>query len=361
VMETTDTMQNGQNLRLVMLSGDWIPLSVPGFLKKKFASVEVAALGGATEAAIWSNYYIVEAQDDDWRSIPYGKPIQNARYYVLGDSLEIKPIGAIGDLYIGGECLAEGYFNDTTLSHAKFIPNPYVENERIYKTGDLARWMPKDEVFGVEGNLEFLGRTDSQVKIRGYRVELGEIENRLMKHPLISSAIVSAHQGKSKEKYLCGYYVSDVNINKEELIDFLRNDLPDYMVPVFFIQIADIPLTANGKLNRAILPLPELNDAQVYVAPSGEYEERLVEILAEILKLDKQSISIGSNFFELGGHSLNAAILQTRIKDQFKVRIQLVDLFKASTIQAIGELIESQLWAKGEIKSNTVERDQILI
>lgn len=189
-------------LRLVFLSGDWIPLKMGDTLKKFFPGVKVIGLGGATEATIWSNYFAIERVENQWVSIPYGKPIQNARYYILDSYLNLCPIGVAGDLYIGGECLSTGYINDLELTAAKFRDHPFLPGEKVYQTGDRARWFS-------DGNIEFLGRIDNQVKIRGYRIEMGEIETQLMHFLPVKSAVVKDIDGRGGEKRLAAYIVPD--------------------------------------------------------------------------------------------------------------------------------------------------------
>ncbi len=190
------------NLRLVFLSGDWIPVTMPDSLKQTFAGVTVMSLGGATEATVWSNYFPVGTVSPNWKSIPYGKPIQNAAYYILDAYGNVCPPARPGDLYIGGECLASGYINEVELSADKFQDNPFIPGTCMYKTGDLARWF-------VDGNMEFLGRSDNQVKIRGYRIELGEIESQLLNHEAVKDAVALVAGAKLDDKKLVAYVVPD--------------------------------------------------------------------------------------------------------------------------------------------------------
>ncbi len=228
-------------LRLVFLSGDWIPVKLPSQLQENFPDVQVVGLGGATEATVWSNYYPVKHVGSSWNSIPYGKPIQNAKYYVLDADLKPCPVGVAGDLYIGGEVLAARY-TDAELTAQKFLPSPFTEGESIYKTGDCARWF-------ADGNLEFLGRHDDQVKIRGFRIESGEIESHLVKHDLITEAVVIA-RGEREDRYLAGYFVADKQIEIQEVRAFLAQSLPSYMIPASLVQLERIPVSSNGKVDK---------------------------------------------------------------------------------------------------------------
>ncbi|RKZ70924.1 MAG: hypothetical protein DRR19_32985, partial [Candidatus Parabeggiatoa sp. nov. 1] len=193
------------HLRLVFFSGDWIPVTLPDIIKEAFPRTQVIGLGGATEATVWSNYYPIKEVNPQWVSIPYGKPIQNAKYYIIDDKLNLCPIGVPGFLYIGGECLASGYANDPLQTSQKFIPSPFSEEQdaRLYKTGDLARYLS-------DGNIEFLGRIDNQVKLRGFRIELGEIEAVLTQHPNIQETVLIAREDQPGNKRLVAYIVSDL-------------------------------------------------------------------------------------------------------------------------------------------------------
>jgi amino acid adenylation domain-containing protein len=324
--------------RLVLLSGDWIPVTLPDILREAFTGIRVMALGGATEATIWSNHYPVGDVDPQWSSIPYGKPIQNARYYILDSYLKPCPTGVPGDLYIGGQCLASGYINEVELTAAKFPVNPFIAGERMYRTGDRARFFP-------DGNIEFLGRIDNQVKIRGYRVELGEIESKLAAHPHIKATIVSARQLKEKEKYLCAYIVfKDIwevegSVNVAQLREHLSKLLPDYMIPAHFIEIDEIPLTPNGKVDRKALEKmgQHLETGVEYEAPSNEMETVIANIWKEALGLDK--IGIHDNFFDLGGNSMSIVGVNDKLSTIIGRKIPVAKMFVYPTIQSLAEFL----------------------
>jgi len=236
-------------LRRVFLSGDWIPVSMPDDVRTRFpAADQVISLGGATEATVWSNAYAIGMVDPRWPSIPYGRPMQNARYYVLDERLRETETGSPGDLYIAGECLALGYHHDPTLTAGKFVPDAVHETAcgRMYDTGDRARWLP-------DGEMQFLGRRDHQVKINGYRVELGEVEAAMAAHPGVRAAVavpVDAAAGKA----LAGFYTSrEAELPADELRACLAERLAPYLVPVVLRPLAELPLTSNGKVDRAAL------------------------------------------------------------------------------------------------------------
>jgi tyrocidine synthetase III len=324
---------NYSDLRLVFISGDWIPLELPVAINQYFQRSNFVALGGATEATVWSNYFNVTKVDPLWSSIPYGRPIQNAQYYILDAYLNLSPIGVPGNLYIGGECLAKGYYLDDNLTNSKFLQNPYCSGEKIYFTGDRAKML-------ADGNIEFLGRIDSQVKIRGFRIELGEIESQLLRYKGIQKLIVLAKE-KEGDKYLVTYYVSEKEIPTGELRAYLLDKLPDYMVPSFFIRLNKLPLTPNGKIDRKALPASELKAEDPYIAPSNDIEEKLVEIWSEVLKIDKDQISVNRSFFELGGHSLTSAQLVNKIFKELHVEVSLREVFANQEIINLSKIIQN--------------------
>jgi amino acid adenylation domain-containing protein len=235
-------------LRLVLLSGDWVPVPLPDQIRASFPGAEVVALGGATECTVWSNHYRVGDVDPRWPSIPYGKPMQNARYYVIGGDLRPAGLGEEGDLYIAGDCVALGYARSPGRTAARFLPDPWSRRsgERMYRTGDRARWLPS-------GDLEFLGRLDDQVKIRGYRVELGEVQNALLQVPGVRAASVVAPPGPGGRTLAAFYVPAGEPLSKAELTGVLRTILPSYMVPTRVAALDELPLTDTGKVDRAAL------------------------------------------------------------------------------------------------------------
>jgi amino acid adenylation domain-containing protein len=349
-------------LRLVFMSGDWIPVTLPDQLKTTFPGVEVISLGGATEATVWSNYYPIEKVEPHWVSIPYGKPIQNAKYYILDSYLNPCPVGVTGELYIGGECLASGYLNQIELTAQKFIPNPFIKGEvrrtkdeikddiknslesleKLYKTGDLARYQG-------DGNIEFLGRIDHQVKIRGFRIELGEIETVLAQHKSVQEAVVMAREDEPGNKRLVAYVVVNQQSapSMKELRRFLQEKLPEYMIPSVFMTIEHIPLTQNAKVDRRALPVPdqirqdfEKDYEKVFIAPTNRVEQQLKEIWEEVLGV--QPIGITDNFFDLGGHSILAVKLFAQVEKIFAQKLPLATLFQAPTIEQLAIILNQQ-------------------
>lgn len=330
-----------RSLRLVLLSGDWIPLPLPSLIRQLKAGnepIEIISLGGATEASIWSIFYPIVAIDPNWKSIPYGKPLANQRFYVLDEQLNPVSVGTIGELFIGGDGVARGYLNRPELNAAKFIPDPFSSDPaaHLYRTGDLGRYLP-------DGNIEFLGRIDHQVKIRGFRVELGEIEAVLLQNPGIREAALIAKTVSSGEQHLIAYLVAD-RTHPQPAIDtirhFLKEKLPDYMIPTAFLWLPSLPLTPNGKLDRTALPEPNPSHVRCLerptsIAPRDAIEQQLVEIWQTFLQV--KPIGIQDNFFELGGNSLVAVRLWSTIEKTFKQTLPLVTLFQLPTIEQLAD------------------------
>jgi acyl-coenzyme A synthetase/AMP-(fatty) acid ligase/acyl carrier protein len=332
-------------IRLVFLSGDWIPVSLPARIRTLpyvTPGVEVISMGGATEASIWSILFPVGDVDPASRSIPYGRPMVNQTFHVLDGHLRPRPTWVPGHLYIGGIGLAKGYWRDPETSAASFIVHPET-GERLYRTGDLGRYLPS-------GDIEFLGREDSQVKIRGYRVELGEIEAVLAGHPQVREAAVLARDGGAPgEKRLSAYVVAAPedgggDLDEAALRSFLRERLPDYMIPAGFLFLPALPLTANGKVDRRALPVFDqeaVHSRQEYVAPRTEIEEALAAICAEILGVEK--LGIHHDFFAMGGDSLMAIRAIFRIRKAVGVELEVRSFFDSPTVAALAEGVEAMI------------------
>jgi amino acid adenylation domain-containing protein len=321
-------------LRLVLLSGDWIPLTLPTALHR-LQGVRVVSLGGATEAAIWSNWFPVDRVDPHWTSIPYGKPIQNARYYVLDERLAPVPMGAKGDLYIGGVCLADGYLANPELTRERFIADPFCPGQRLYKTGDWA-------LHREDGNLELLGRSDLQVKIRGFRVELAEVEAALRSIPQITHAVCEARTDESGQRSLVAHIVAEAGaiVDERTLRESLAKLLPAYMLPSRFL-FHSAQLSCNGKLDRhALCAAPELcGSRQPLAITSSGTEQELVTLWQRLL--GRQAIGVNENFFELGGHSLLAALLVARIRERLGVELPVAQVLENPTITSLARGIEA--------------------
>lgn len=279
---------------------------------------------GPTEATVGCMIYKFNKERDTQKSVPIGKAAGNVELYILDNNQMITPIGVVGELCVSGKGLALGYLNNPQNTKEKFIKHPFKKGELLYRTGDLARWRN-------DGNMEFLGRIDEQVKIRGFRIELAEIEATILKYEIVKGCVVIVREEKGN-KYLCAYIISRKSSVKEELTKFIANYLPDYMMPSYFVEMNDFPLTTNGKIDKKKLPIPEVKANSQYVGPTSELEEQLVNIWSEILDIDKGEIGIHDNFFDLGGHSITATILVNRISNKFGVKLDITQIFDLPTI-----------------------------
>jgi amino acid adenylation domain-containing protein len=306
---------------------------------------------GPTEATVCATLLDFDPRTAGAGITPIGRPVQNMQVYVLDTRMQPVPIGVAGEIYIGGTGLARGYLNRPDLTAERFVPSPFAgyqqgePGSRLYKTGDLARYRP-------DGTLEFVGRTDYQVKVRGFRIELGEIENTLLRHPDVQDAIViartdSSATGSNVDLRLIAYVVGEPGSHSEgldvsELRGFLKESLPDYMVPSAFVLLDRLPQTPSGKVDRGALPAPQWSAAvDSFAAPRNELEQVLAEIWAELLPVER--IGIHDNFFDLGGHSLLATRLVSRLRETFQVEVSLRSLFEAPTIAQLNDLIETLL------------------
>ncbi|WP_107666521.1 non-ribosomal peptide synthetase [Cyanothece sp. BG0011] len=319
-------------------------------------SGELWNMYGPTETTVWSMIQKIESADN----ITIGRPINNTQIYILDNHLQPVPVGVPGDLYIGGDGLARGYVNRPDLTEERFINSPFFQGgsreqgvrEKIYKTGDLAKYLPS-------GKVEYIGRSDYQVKIRGFRIELGEIESQLNQHSALKNAVVIAKKEASGINRLVAYYIPKQpdNITREELRSYLKNKLPDYMIPSAFISLDEFPLTPNGKIDRKALPEPNKTFTdKTFTPPNTPIEKELVSIWQEILGV---KLSINDDFFTVGGHSLLATQVISRIRQQLNIEISLRSLFEYPTISQLSQVINNhKTTAKSSIKK--VSREQPL-
>jgi amino acid adenylation domain-containing protein len=316
-------------LRLALLGGDWIPVSLPERLRKLVNELQFISLGGATEASMDSTIYHVNEVDPAWKSIPYGRPMANQRCYILDSHLQPVPIGVPGELHLAGFGLARGYLHAPEITDKKFIPNPLLEEPgaRLYKTGDLARYLP-------DGTIELLGRIDFQVKIGGVRIELGEIESVLSQHPQLQTALVTARTDVHGHKQLIAYIVlqPDATVDLVQIRNFVQERLPEAMIPAAFIILDALPLTPNGKVDRRNLPDTGQLDTKPtrgYVAPRTPVEQLLTEIWAQVLHVER--VGIHDNFFASGGDSILSIQAIARANNR-SIQITPKQLFQHQTI-----------------------------
>ena len=362
-----------RSLRYLLFGGEAVDVRWVKAVKQHGAPKHLLHVYGPTENTTFTSWY--EVQDVAATSIPIGRAIANTQIYLLDAHLKPVPIGVTGEVYVGGDGLARGYLNRPDLTAEKFIPNPFIDfgkprisdfglrdtgenlpsshadekpnnlkskiqnlkSERLYKTGDLARYL-------ADGNLEFVGRTDFQVKLRGFRIELGEIETVLNQYPAVEKAVVVVREDETCDRSLVAYIVCNqhLNLKSSELRSFLKAKLPNYMIPSAFVVLEALPLTPNGKIDRQILPAPDFAKAglpEISQLPRTSVEAELAQIWAEILGLEQ--VGISDNFFELGGHSLLATQLVSRIRDRTQVKVPLRRIFETPTIAELAQYIEA--------------------
>ncbi len=292
---------------------------------------------GPTECTVVATSGVVPSSTSDSLP-PIGAPIDNGEVYILDAALRTVPRGEVGELYIGGSNVGRGYRNRAELTAERFIPSPFAADGRLYRTGDLGCYLPN-------GQIAFLGRTDNQVKIRGYRIELEEIAAVLNAHPRVTVSTLALHGNGDGEKQLVAYVVAAERPSVRELQDYLSTRLPDYMVPSIFMQLDALPLTANGKVDRAALPAPSTETMlmDTTAAPSTNIEIKLAIILSSLLKVPE--IGVDDDFFMLGGHSLLGTQLIARVRESFKVNLPLLVLFEQPTVRGLAAEIERLLAA----------------
>lgn len=352
VSELDAAMPLPKTLRLVIIGSESaLPDCLKIWQQQVGQRVRLVNSYGPTETTIVATLCDLSKLMADETVVPIGRPIRNVQTYVLDSYLQPVPVGIPGELYIGGVGVARGYFNRPELTVERFIPNPIppsppnkggLRGDRLYKTGDLVRYRS-------DGNIEFLGRIDRQVKIRGFRIELEEIETVIRQYPGVRETAVVVREDRPGNKYLVAYLVHklDRDLTIAQLRSFLKEKLPEYMVPSVFVQLEALPLTPNGKVDRRSLPVPEQTRSELeaaYVAPRNPLEQQLAEIWAQVLGLE--TVGIHDNFFDLGGHSLLITQLLTQIRDTFKVNLSLRSLFKEPTVANIAETIETARLSK---------------
>ncbi len=343
------------SLREVITAGE--QLRITPEISSFFASLSDCRLVnqyGPSETHVVTAFEL-PAKCENWAVLPpIGRPISNTQIYILDPYGNPEPIGVAGELYIGGVGVARGYLGRPELAAERFLADPFVEKTtaRMYKTGDLGRWL-------ADGTIEFLGRNDFQVKIRGFRVELGDIEATLRRHPQLREVVVGVYEPVPGDKRLVAYSVVEDHFipDVSELREFVKESMPEYMVPSAFVFLNALPMTPNGKLNRKALPEPEQNrqvtDAD-FIAPRSPVEQLLAEIWGEVLSINR--VGIHDNFFELGGHSLLATQVVVRIREQLSVEIQLISLFEMPTIEKFAAHLESHLLTGERVRLSAIRR-----
>ncbi len=322
----------------ILIGGEAVPRNLVNQLVPRVASVW--NMYGPTETTIWSTVARLEAGEEP---VSIGRPIDNTQVYIVSSGMQLQPVGVTGELLIGGDGLALGYLKQPELTTEKFIADPFSgrTGARLYRTGDLAKWCE-------DGTLECLGRIDHQVKIRGFRIELGEIETTLSKLDNVSQCAVAVHEDRPGDQRLVAYYVTktDSEAPIPEWRDYLRSQLPEYMVPQHFVKLEAMPLTPNGKVDRKALPAPHaaITPLAEHIAPRDPIETKLLSIFSQVLKTS--DIGITDNFFEMGGHSLLAVRLVSKIEKEFGRRIPLAALFNSPDVERIANILRPRETAK---------------
>ncbi|HKW29806.1 MAG TPA: amino acid adenylation domain-containing protein [Verrucomicrobiae bacterium] len=327
-------------LRYVIFGGEALEMQslTPWFERHGDQQPRLVNMYGITETTVHVTYRPLTAADVDCGSV-IGAPIPDLELYILDGRRQPAPIGIPGEIYVGGAGVARGYLNRPELTMDRFIPNPFSREPqaRLYRTGDLARWLPN-------GDIEYLGRADQQVKIRGHRIEPGEIESALARYPAVRECVVMVREDSPGEKRLAAYLVANSEIATGELRNFLKVKLPDYMIPSAFVFLDKLPLTANGKVDRRALPLPESvrrESAESFVAPRTPTESALAEIWHEVLRAER--VGIYDNFFELGGHSLLMTQVITRVREAFQIELPMRRFFESPTLAGLAAVVEELL------------------
>ncbi|HCF29926.1 MAG TPA: non-ribosomal peptide synthetase, partial [Cyanobacteria bacterium UBA11049] len=325
--------RNLSHLKFWITSGEALSINLAKTFRELMPFAKLINLYGSSEVSANVTYYDISLLSDKLNTIPIGRPIDNTQVYVLNHYLQPTPIGVVGELYIGGDGLARGYLHRPELTQEKFINNPFVPGSKLYKTGDLVRYLN-------DGNLEYLGRRDHQVKIRGFRVELREIEAVITQHSSVQDSIVIAHDDSQGEKCLIAYVVTNQDKITAQLSDYLQEKLPYYMIPSAFVVLDAIPLTPNGKVDKLALTADVLirpDTIESFIAPRNFTELALVKIWENLLNVSP--IGVRDNFFNLGGHSFLAVRLMAQIYDKFGHNLPLSTLFENPTIEKLAAIV----------------------
>jgi amino acid adenylation domain-containing protein len=310
-------------LKAIISAGE--PLNVAIALQFQQHGIKMFNAYGPTENTVCAT---ITGEPVKSGRVTIGKPLPNVRVYILNNDLKMVPVGITGEIYLAGPQLARGYLNRQSLTAERFLADPYVTGERMYRTGDLGRWLP-------DGNIEYLGRIDDQVKVNGYRIEVGEIETVLVRHREVSQAVVLVVQDGQRNRRLTAYIVGNSTIDRSELLAYLRNYLPEYIVPAIIVQLENLPLTANGKIDRKALAELSVTDAGLgaYAPPRTELEHQLTRIWQELLGVER--IGINDNFFELGGNSILVTRMISAIRRELELELPVSIVFKLFTIGSI--------------------------
>ncbi|MDW7617333.1 amino acid adenylation domain-containing protein [Peribacillus simplex] len=346
-LKVTGNMTKASSLKQVFTSGEALKTTHANIFHEVVEKVNLINLYGPTEATIDVTYY--NCPSEKQTSIPIGRPIDNTKMYIVDENLKLVPLGVVGELCISGDGVARGYLNNEQLTSEKFVYNPYEPGKKLYKTGDLAKWLP-------DGNIEYLGRTDNQIKIRGFRIELGEVEKSLLTLEGIQDVVVIVKE-KEDDKELAAYYLGEYFYTADEVRKKLKAILPEYMIPTYFTKLDSMPTSPNGKVDRKALPEPDINSLiqKKYESPQNELQTTLAGIWGEVLK--RESIGIHDNFFEIGGHSLKATGVTNKVYQRLQVEVSLKEFFENPTIKELSDHIEGKAKNQYEMITPCAEQD----
>ncbi|TCN17538.1 non-ribosomal peptide synthetase [Mesobacillus foraminis] len=325
-------LESLKGLRKLMFGGEMVSVNHVRKALRVMGDHRLIHVYGPSEATVFATTHSITGKDFDLNTVPIGGPISNTSVYVLNSSGQLLPEGVPGELAIGGDGVSRGYLNRPELNKERFLENPFVPGDVIYRTGDLVRWLP-------DGNLEYLGRIDQQVKIRGHRIELGEVESRMKEFPAVQEAAATARMDSHGHSYLCAYIVWEGRATVALLRDYLREHLPDYMIPTRFASLDNLPLTPNGKVDKNQLPETQETHDHRHQKATTKLEKKLVGLYQEVL--NREDIGILDNFFESGGHSLTLLMLGARIPKELNMEIPLRDLYANPTVKELAEHMES--------------------
>lgn len=315
-------------VKMLLIGGEKLDNSLLKQLRDVYSG-RIFNMYGPTETTIWSS--MKEVTDSE--EVTIGKPIMNTTFLILGTNMELRPIGCFGELYIGGSGVAKGYVNNPKLTEEKFVTNPYNTKERIYKTGDVGRWL-------FNGEVEVVGRNDNQVKLNGHRIELAEIEEHLRIYEKVNYACVKKWD-EENDSYLCGYVTSSETVDFKNVKEYLQTKIPQYMVPKYFMQLEEMPLTKNEKVDRNRLPKPkrEVQDINTIKKAQTDIEKQLISIWEKVLHTN--GIGLDDNFFDIGGDSISLVQLQSQIKKEFECEIDITAFFENSTVTKLVQLLKN--------------------
>lgn len=322
-------------IRKVLFGGELVSVKHVNSFFKKYGKGRLIHVYGPTENTTFSTYFEVNSLENEYHTIPIGRPLSNTKCYVLDQNRMLMPKGAPGELYLSGDGRAAGYLNQPFLTNQVFVEDPF-NKDKMYRTGDCVKWLD-------DGTIQFLGRKDDQVKIRGYRIELSEISFVLKQHKNVEECILVVNKDGAENKELIVYIVTNSKCEVQDLRNYILEKLPAYMVPTHFIILDELPLNVNGKVDKKLLPSIKKEQTSEFELPSNDTEKKLRQIWSEVLKIDQGQIGIQSNFFDLGGHSLKATALCSLMHKAFNIRVPIAEIFKSPTIKGISAFVEESL------------------